>query len=389
MIGDGQKHPEDDRGVEYFDKGVLDFYRQRPDLYEIVEQDFGARVSVACGDEKVKGRGKPEYLYVRFGYRRLRGGGDCVGAWHADIGKLGPENKKRWDAFRKVGPHFVNRGKDSRWRNWVGRCLEGDDEIQDQSLDVIRREVGLVRAITAEVFGAPLWKRSWNPQVCRPTADNGEAYSEAHKQMYRLLIDELDKKAIEALAAGIAVKLTNSDQTMNSMKEILKAGGKQHLWDAFGTCAAARVKVHGVGEKRRLAFPATATFEKDLKDLAKSARGIRKYLERMLKVSARNCAVRRGALSRTEGDNARRLRQPERKAVLEALKGKRILSVELRAYDPGMGGAEAEVMLLTFTGGTVLMLETNAAYSGSISEKAWRRARVDSWISPRVIPPRR
>ena len=207
--------------------------------------------------------------------------------------------------------------------------------------------------------------------------------------MYRLLIDEMDKKVIEALAGETGVKLTDPNKTMNSMKEILKAGGKERHWAAFGACAEARVKVHGVGDRRRAAFPAGATFEKDLKALARSTRGIRKYLESKLKVSARNCAARRGALSRTEGENARPLRQPERKAVLEGLIGRRIVSVELRAYDSGFGVAETEAVLLTLADGSVVILGASAAYGGEISEAAWRRAKVDCWISPRVIPPRR
>jgi len=225
----------------------------------------------------------------------------------------------------------------------------------------IERFVKLIRALTKETLGEPLFHFEENPLINYPVAENTDAYSQAHLELYRLLIDGLSKKSLEHLASRIGVSLTDSSKTLNSLKEILPDDLVTKVHDPLKKCSKERNDKHGVPSEASKTFPAFDTFQADLTEIASALSELNQWLETVLSADSKACLDRENAVASFPKFIG--LPLPEFKlGEIRKSEGKTIKSVEFGRVesDPDLHNSEEIVFHFTDGSSMAILVGSNA-----------------------------
>ncbi|MGB6837512.1 MAG: hypothetical protein WBF66_07405 [Dehalococcoidia bacterium] len=331
-----------DRYLVFFDRAVLSRYRASPDLYVLEEDDMGGELSTSAHLESG--------FRVRFGFRRLEDNRICVAALGWDVKALPKEERVMWSGHLIQAPVFAE--DDPAYQRWVKRNLEGSWDVEDGPRVHIERLVRLISALTRQTLGTPLWRFEANPLINYPIAENTDAYAKAHLELYRLLIDGLDKDVLALVAQHLNVSLTQPDKTLNSLKELLPDDLIQKVHGPLRKCSEER-KVHGV--RPTTGFPAFDSFHGDLVDIGRGLATLNDWLQDVLSTDSEACLEREGAMAifpEIVGPP-----RPEFKlAELEQARGKTIQSVEFGEVAAHPDTHESEGIVLHFTDGSSMCI---------------------------------
>lgn len=375
-----KKAPEDHFGLRFFGRGVLEYYKTNVHLYEIHERDFGATLSVTESADEAEA----PYLHVEFGFRKLKGGGVCIGPWPPDVMKMKEIDLQRWRPWLLPEPELVPRDEDSGWLTWVGLKLEGKDEVPPDPLGDIEREVQLTNALTMEASGKPLWKKTWGRAIARPAAENGKEYARAHEHLSGLLVDEIDIDVLGALAHRFKVTLKQPAKSMNSIMDILESFGKKDLWTPIKDSWNERSRVHGTGDTRFEKFPAAETFESDLTRIVKALREIRVLLEEKLDLSADACEAKCTVLNGCTGKIVASVRPEMKVHTFKAMEGKQIARIECGVVASRADWLENEALIIHFTDGSGIAIRADAACE--LEDPMERAKHLSGFLSPKNFP---
>jgi hypothetical protein len=241
----------------YFDRSVFAQYRASPHLYSLKEDDMGGELETAetvsaykTVDEKPTDK---TWVQVRFGFRRLSNNCTCVAALRYDVENLPEKDLFIWRGNMLDNPRFLQ--DDLAFERWVKRYLEGSWEIEDGPRVQIDRLVKLIRALTVQTLGRPIFRFEENTLINYPVTENVDAYDKAHLELYRLIIDGLDKETLGLLADKLKISLSNPTKTLNSLKEILPRDLIPIIHKPLKKCSKERSDIHGVPSELR-SFPA-------------------------------------------------------------------------------------------------------------------------------------
>ncbi len=179
----------------YFHRTVLCHYRASPDLYNLQEDDMGGSLKPIWDGSAPM----PSWSQIRFGFRRLSDKRVCVAAFGPDVEKLTEKEKLIWRGHLIDNPLFAKN--DPAFDRWVKRNLEGSWEVEDGPNRRTEQLVKLIRALTRQALGVPLFRFDENPLIMYPVAENTDAYAKAHLELYRLLIDGLNTNALSSFWA--------------------------------------------------------------------------------------------------------------------------------------------------------------------------------------------
>ena len=176
--------PQNDEDLfVYFNRDVLAAYRAKSDVYVLEEDDMGGRLSISA--DGADGVDQSRWLELLFAFRRLDNGHVCIALFAHDFRrKLPAADQRIWIGSHLKEPVFQER--DAAFERWKGRYLHGSWEVEDGPKLQINRLVKLVRALTNQTVGTPLFRFDAHQLVNYPVAENTEAYEKAHLELYRL-----------------------------------------------------------------------------------------------------------------------------------------------------------------------------------------------------------
>jgi hypothetical protein len=79
-------------------------------------------------------------------------------------------------------------------------------------------------------------------------------------ELYRLLVDSLNAKSIQGIAAKSGANITDTTKNLNSFKEMLPASIVKEVNGPIRECSLARNRKHGIPSIQSMDFPAFAEF---------------------------------------------------------------------------------------------------------------------------------
>lgn len=359
--------PYDERAdhlLAYFSSDVLAPYQAQPDKYTVQADDFEGEVAtVGAYFERLEAENRTdEWISVRFGYRTTADGELVVVAWARDLVEKSPFHLERWKAFQidRKSTAWLDYDQDSRFSLWVRRYLEGDWGVDNGPGAALAERIALINGLTLEAVGRRLFDVK-DVRVIFPGAENSHRYADAHRELYGILVDGLDKRTIEALArlSGISVTCA-SEKTLHCLRQAFPA-----LPDA-----AFSSPLEQVSEQRRLAahkvrpaavsMKAFETFTADLNRCLAALDVLLAVLEDRLDLDAERSRARQEALQ-----HLRPIENPDLPGNYSihgavAMTGKTVERVEIgegKSYPNAHG---SEVIRIHFNDGSIVALDTGS-----------------------------
>ena len=282
----------------FFNPAVLAPYREQPDKYTITTDHFEGRVTVTSAyfaqlDEAAQDK---EYIDVQFGYRTLKDGNLTIAAYLPDLVDHSPNHVDRWRPFIVDGGNWLEDDQDVRFSLWYRRYLEGDWNVENGPAFQLVSETKLINGLSREAVGRRLYVVH-EPNISYPAAQNTHRYEDAHRELYGVLIDGLDKSAIEELGKrlGRPINAQNS-RTRDALAKTMPAANDAVFSDPLENISAQRrLAAHKV---RPAAEPMRAfeRFTADLEACHSALRHLRTALELELKMDADEAMKRQDAI---------------------------------------------------------------------------------------------
>jgi hypothetical protein len=355
----------------YFDPGVLASYQNQPDKYVVRDDDYDGQVQLADHyamqllDADIRGEG----INVRFTFRRQRNGEDALVAFLPDLAKYSPSHIKRWQGFRISDPEWPDT-EDQRFVSWKRRNLDAEWDVDNGEISQLEEVIGIINALTNEVVSLPLFKYEANPVLTYPSAENDHRYEDAHQELYRFLVDGLNKDGIKAIAEhrGLTIKI-GSARTIDALKKALPDFPEESaLWVALDNIAAQRRRASHSVRARAKSFSAKETFKEDLSQCLAGLEELLIHLEDVLHMSAQLASERQS----TKRLLPLIVDPPEHhysiNRITEAV-GKTIERVEVGTRKDYESTNASEAIIIHFTDGSIIGIETGS----NAANLAWDR----------------
>jgi hypothetical protein len=353
---DNERHPM----MRFYRPEVLAMFHARSEKYRIRTDEFEGEVSVS--DDHY--RESAGYLNVSFGFRACTNGEWAVAAYAPDLDRATPDEQQLWTGFEITDRNALTPVVDERFQKWRDRYIMGSWNIKDGPIVLLDRVVLQINAVTHCVVNAPLFNYSGFRMLCFPSAENNHRYQDAHSEVYKLVIDGLNKEAITKLGGklGIAVKAGDKN-TFNAL---------EMLFPSDSVRAAIRKPLDQVSAQRRLAdhkqrpaaqkFSAFAEFGKDMRALVEGFEILRDDLASRLNVNIARCEKRVSAMKGLPVFNPNRPPQPNY-AIFPAFEmtGKQVTRVHAGELVAKPGRSESEeALILEFSDGSLMSIEAGA-----------------------------
>lgn len=352
-----------DRIIGYFDPTVLAAYRAEPDKYEVNTDFFEGEVRTtdshyASLDEAAR---SAAYIGVRFGFRTLYDGSLALAAYLPDLIDRSDEHLPRWQGFLIREPHWSDYGGDERFKRWVQRSFEGSWDVDNGPAHYLAEGIRLINGLTKEAVGSPLFDLAHEPHIDFPSAQNSHRYQDAHRELYRLLHDALDKDCIERLGRRIGRPVNaKSSKTMAALRDLLPSiNADVAFTSAMDKVSEERRKASHKQRPPAVPFKAFEAFTGDLTECVRALTLLRVKLEQELGMDAEHSTNRQDALSRL----VRIDRPPESNYSINGARrmiGRTVSRVECGFRRHIDGVHQSEALILHFDDGSIMSLDTGS-----------------------------
>jgi hypothetical protein len=351
--------PRLDSLLLFFDAEVLAAYRERPDRYLVVTDQFSGSVELAdlyymSLDGAARER---EAIHVRFGYRTLNNGELRIAAFGPDLLTKSRPHIERWRPFRVEAAEWLDYDQDERFSSWVRRYIEADWGVDNGPAFYLLRELTLINGLSREAVGHRLFRVD-EAFISFPTAQNTHRYEDAHRDLYGLLIDGVDKDCVRRLADKLGRSLDVSQmRSLNALKAVfpvLKAGTTFEA-PLDNVSKQRALSSHGA---RPPAVPMRAfeAFSRDVDACRAAAEMLRRTLESELHLDAEHSLERQEALDRLPRIGTPPLPNYSINSATQMV-GKTVARVEVGTRRPSPDRHQSEVVVVHFTDGSVMSLD--------------------------------
>lgn len=278
----------------YFDRSVLNYYRDNSHVYKVNEDEIGGEIRISL-NWKEDDSDKYPYIEIKFGFRKLKNGEICIVVFGPTFLKNTSEKDlKKWKGYIINERQF--KEKDDYFNRWVKRYILGSWDVEDGSRKEIENKLDLISALTKYKIGIPLFKCRRSILLNYPKAENEEEYKKANLELYRLIIDGLDKNAIIELAKLLNKTLTEKSKTLNSLKEILPEGLIDKIHIPLKELRDRRSKIHKTPSENIQRLNAFDKFDLDLKNIASCLSELLSWLEEIFNIDAKSCKEREDSM---------------------------------------------------------------------------------------------
>ena len=345
----------------YFDQQVLAAYRNESDKWLVETDFFEGRVSVRSdyyeGLDEVAREGC--YINVLFGFRTLVGGDLAVVAWLPDLVDKSKGHLDRWRGFVLADPQWAP--EDDRFELWTRRYLQGDWHVENGVRAQLADVVQTARGLTGAVLGVPLFKHEIPASLSFPSAQNTHRYQDAHADLYRYLVDGIDKGCLKALSIHLRASVNvDSSKTVAALRALLPQLEPSGAFNRAVDLVSAQRRP--AGHEARPSAQACRAFEQYTEDLQLVVGGLRELigaLETACGADAQRATRRWHAMSQMP-----RIARPSEGhySICQAalMTGKTVDRVEYGFRHEIQGVHESELLILHFTDGSIVSIHTGS-----------------------------
>ncbi|WP_276166655.1 hypothetical protein [Zobellia alginiliquefaciens] len=345
---------EHEKYFQYFDRAVLNYYRANSHAYHLIEDDMGGEIRISDNWDENLSEEHP-YIEFKFAFRKLENNFVCIAAFMPSFkDKISEKDHAKWIAFYIKNPSFhkVNKG----FERWTKRYLDGSWDVMDGPKIGIQRELKLINSITETKLNHKLFKQDEYRLVNYPAAENSEEYTKSILELYRLVIDGIEKNCLIKIAKEQNITLKDEGKRLNSFKEIIPSNLQSEIYTPFHKINRKRMPIHGIPSKGITPYAAFETFNSDLEDIFSALKELKNLFEIVFDLDSESCLQRLESLSIfPKFDKPPR---PEFK-LEEALKmkGKTIESIEFGETKFHKDVHAGEGINIYFTDGTAVSLQ--------------------------------
>ncbi len=346
--------------VGYFDQQVLAAYRSQPDKYILQTNHFEGCLQTVLDDNGASVAAG--YINIRFGYHTRTNGDLALAVFLPDLVDKSSTHTPRWAAYRLANRELTTE-PDKRFELWKARYLEGSWNVENGPRSHLEETVAIINALCLQVSGVEraLFKFTNNPALNFPAAQNTHAYQDAHRELYGYIIDGLDKETIKRIAAHQGLVLNVSlDKTLKALQKALPTlPSGSVLQSALDKVSTERYPAGHNVRPRAQQFPAFEEFTNDLEAVVTGLRELLTALENVLGMSGERAQKRQRAKVYLPQID----RPPEAHysiAQLPQIVGKTVERVEYGFCKHIEGTHQSEGMILYFTDGSILGIDTGS-----------------------------
>ena len=354
--------------IGFFDQAVLASYRTEPDKWTIETDFFEGHLSIT--DEYYESRQPDgrEYIDIRFGYRALTNGNLAIVAWLPDLIEKSPKHVARWRGFLLADPAW--EVDDERFELWCKRYLEGSWDVENGPRSKLSEVVETIRGLTAISLGTPLFAHSIPETLPFPAAQNTHRYQDAHAELYKYLVDGIDRNSLVSLAARIPIEVNvGSNKTIDTLKKLLPSlnGESSGFERAVNLLSQQRGLASHKVRKPAIPFRAFETFTEDLRLCKAGLSELLTVLEDALGMDGkkadrrwRNMLQLPKMIQPAHGHYS--VSQMSGMSICEAGKmvGKTVSKVEFGFREPLQGVHQSELLTIYFTDGSIVSVDTGS-----------------------------
>lgn len=345
---------EHEKYFQYFDRAVLIFYRVNSHVYHLKEDDMGGEISISDNwDESIQN----EYpnIQLKFAFRKLENEFISIAVFMPSFKeKVSEKDHRKWMAFHLKNPSFHKSNND--FDRWVNRYIYGSWEVDDGPKIKIEKELKLINSLTKIKFEKNLFKHDEYKLVNYPVAENNEEYTKSILELYRLVIDGMEKECIEDISNHLKINLTDKKKRLNSLKEILPSELETKIYKPLNSVNRKRMPIHGIPSKGIIPYPAFETFNTDLKNIYNALYNLRQWLENILNLVSESCLDRLESLSTFP-----KLDKPPRPEFklreAQRMVGKTIEKVEFGETSFHQNVHQGEALNIFFSDGTAVTIQ--------------------------------
>ncbi len=346
----------------FFELPVLNAYQSRPEKYVVSTDYFEGEVSLnedyfmSLSEDK---RDR-EKLRVRFGFRTSRDGTLAVAAFGPDLKNNTSEyHRKKWNGFLIQHSNWIE--DDSRLEMWRSRYLLGNWSVDNGPIFYLGELLRHINGLTSQTLGTPLFASEEIESIQFPHADNTHRYQDAHRALYGLLIDGIDKKCLKLLATQLRVNQNiQSDRTLAAIQKLLPELDEKSIFvKAFQLISEQRRKASHKVREPSLSMNAFDQFFEDLGKVKEGLENLKASLESALGFDSKSARERQERIdclpkiaNRAEGHYSI--------CQISKTVGKTIERVEFGSRETNPKVHESEVIIFHFTDGSILGLDTGS-----------------------------
>lgn len=341
----------------YFDRSVLNYYRDNSHVYKVIEDEIGGEIRISQ-NWKEDDSDKYPYIEIKFGFRKLKNGEICIVVFGPTFLKnTSKKDLKRWKGYIINERQF--KEKDDYFNRWVKRYILGFWDVKDGSRKEIENRLDFISALTKYKTGIPLFKCRRSILLNYPKAENEEEYKKANLELYRLVIDGLNKNSIIKLSKLLKKKLSDESKTLNSLKEILPEELIDKIHTPLKELRNRRSKIHKTPSENIQRLNAFDRFDLDLKGIANCLDELLLWLEEIFNIDAEYCKEREDSMKyfpKIVGPP-----RPDSKLDdLNKIINKRIKSVEFGEVEKNEDCHEAEAIIFNFYDGSSMAIDIHS-----------------------------
>ncbi|MDI9873870.1 hypothetical protein [Flectobacillus rivi] len=338
----------------YFSREVLNFYRVNSHIYNLKEDDMGGEIQVSDSWNESMNSVYP-CIQLKFAFRKLENEHMCVAVFMPLFDeRVSEENYRKWNAFRIENPifHEINNGFD----RWVNRYINGSWKIENGPKIKIEKELRLINSLSKIKFGRNLFKHEEYILVNYPVAENNVEYTKSVLELYRLVIDGMEKECIVQISEFLNIELNDKTKRLNCVKELLEDDLVEKIHSPLNSLSKKRMPIHGIPSQGVVPFPAFESFNNDLKDIYQALFELRSWLEDKLNLDSELCRKRlESFLNFPKLDKPPR---PEFKLLeVQRMIGKTIQRIEFGEISSNENVHQSEALNIYFSDGTAMTVQ--------------------------------
>jgi hypothetical protein len=350
--------------LRYFRLAVLAGFHNEPEKYAIRTDEFEGSVRALASDE--------HYFHVRFGFRACTNGGSAVVVYAPDLAKASDQVSRVWGGFEIFDSAELLHPADARFQKWFDRYFKGSWDIEDGPIAKLAQVTNELNAVTRCVVGTPLFSVLTFRALSLPTAENNHRYHDAHSELYKLLIDGLNKETIKALGDkfGIEIKVA-SEKTVKALMTLIPDGLVPVVRDPLDRVGTFRRQADHQRRPPAESFEAAQAFGNDVCAVNEGLMALRDYLAQRLNVDVASCVEHDAQVGFLPPIDPKRPAKPNY-GIFNAFQfeGKTIVGVRAgyRIQEPGT--AKTEALILEFSDGSKAGIEAATDVAQVLTETA-------------------